>query len=99
MLALIACHDDAEVLRGSLRRVREALRREEDRLVVVADRRTDDSAKLAAENGAIVIERRDETSGAGKGGALRFALEHLPPELSGQLFVAVFDADSIPAPD
>ena len=99
MLALIACHDDAEVLRGSLPRIREALRPGEDRLAVVADRCTDDSARIAAENGAIVIERRDETSGAGKGGALRFALGHLPPELSGQAMVAVFDADSIPSPD
>jgi cellulose synthase/poly-beta-1,6-N-acetylglucosamine synthase-like glycosyltransferase len=99
MLALIACHDDAEVLRGSLPRIRETLRVGEDRLAVVADRCTDDSARIAAENGAFVIERRDETSGAGKGGALAFALDHLPAELSTERFIAVFDADSIPAPD
>jgi hypothetical protein len=70
MLALIACHDDAEVLRGSLPRIREALRPGEDRLVVVADRCGDESATVATEQGAVVIERHDESSGVGKGGAL-----------------------------
>jgi cellulose synthase/poly-beta-1,6-N-acetylglucosamine synthase-like glycosyltransferase len=61
-----------------------------DRLVVVADNCTDDTAAVARTGGAEVIERHDETK-LGKGYALDFALRHLgldPPEI-----VVFVDAD------
>ena len=66
-----------------------------DRLVVVADRCADDTANVARAAGAEVEARTDEVSGAGKGGALRFALERVPGDPREP--VAVFDADSEPS--
>src|ERR1700683_5764217 len=53
-----------------------------DRLVVVADNCTDDTAQVAAAAGAEVVERHD-TSRRGKGCALDFGVRYLqldPPE-------------------
>ena len=61
-----------------------------DRLLVVADNCTDDTAAIAAAAGAEVI-KRDDTVKRGKGYALDFALQHLksdPPEI-----VVIIDAD------
>jgi cellulose synthase/poly-beta-1,6-N-acetylglucosamine synthase-like glycosyltransferase len=61
-----------------------------DRLLVVADNCSDDTAAIAAQSGASVIERQDPER-RGKGYALAFGLEHLaqdPPEV-----VIIVDAD------
>jgi len=61
-----------------------------DRLVVVADNCTDDTAAIAAAAGAEVVERHDQ-SRVGKGYALDFGFRHLradPPRI-----VFVIDAD------
>ncbi|MGA2128935.1 MAG: glycosyltransferase family 2 protein [Xanthobacteraceae bacterium] len=61
-----------------------------DRLLVVADNCTDDTAAAAAAHGAEVIERNDATK-RGKGYALEFGVRHLgsdPPEV-----VIIVDAD------
>ncbi len=61
-----------------------------DRLLVVADNCSDDTASAARAAGAEVIERHDETN-IGKGHALDFGIRHLsaaPPEV-----VIVVDAD------
>jgi cellulose synthase/poly-beta-1,6-N-acetylglucosamine synthase-like glycosyltransferase len=61
-----------------------------DRLVVVADNCTDDTATLASNAGAEVIERHDLTR-IGKGFALDFGIQHLrlnPPNI-----VMLLDAD------
>jgi cellulose synthase/poly-beta-1,6-N-acetylglucosamine synthase-like glycosyltransferase len=66
-----------------------------DRLIVVADNCTDDTASVAAAAGSTVVERHDPTR-RGKGHALDFgvrALETDPPEV-----VIVVDADCIAAP-
>ena len=68
---------------------------EQDRLVVVADNCTDDTAGVARELGATVLERFDDDR-RGKGYAIRHAVDHLesnPPQV-----VVVIDADCLPLP-
>jgi cellulose synthase/poly-beta-1,6-N-acetylglucosamine synthase-like glycosyltransferase len=63
-----------------------------DRVVVVADNCTDDTAEVAARSGVTVIQRSDATR-RGKGYALAFGLDHLaqdPPEV-----VIIVDADCL----
>lgn len=98
MLVLVPCHDDAEALRGALPAMKAALRPGRDRLLVIADRCTDDTAAVAGAAGASVIERKDETGGPGKAGALRFALERAG-EGQAEEPVLVLDADSLPSPE
>lgn len=67
-----------------------------DRLVVIADNCSDDTAALARAAGANVIERQDSQR-RGKGYALAFGVDHLrpdPPEV-----VLVVDADCVLSPD
>ncbi len=64
----------------------------QDRVVVVADNCTDDTAEVAARSGVTVIQRHDATR-RGKGYALAFGQEHLakdPPEV-----VIIVDADCL----
>jgi cellulose synthase/poly-beta-1,6-N-acetylglucosamine synthase-like glycosyltransferase len=65
-----------------------------DTLVVIADRCADETSEVARQHGAEVVIRADDTGGAGKGGALRFALSALPNRAGDA--VAIFDADSRP---
>jgi cellulose synthase/poly-beta-1,6-N-acetylglucosamine synthase-like glycosyltransferase len=67
-----------------------------DKLLVVADNCTDDTAQVALNSGAEVIERCDPTQ-VGKGYALDFGIRHLsvdPPDI-----VVMIDADCRLAPD
>jgi cellulose synthase/poly-beta-1,6-N-acetylglucosamine synthase-like glycosyltransferase len=63
----------------------------EDRLLVVADNCTDDTAAIARAHGAEVVERQDQNR-LGKGFALQHGVDHLaaaqPPEV-----VIIMDAD------
>lgn len=86
---LIPAHDEAQQIVGTVAQVKAQLR-EGDRLVVVADNCTDETANLAKGAGAEVIERFDSER-RGKGYALHFGIEWLstsPPDV----FVVV-DAD------
>ena len=96
MLVLVPAHDDANALRAALPALTGAIRAGRDRVVVIADRCADDTADVARQAGADVVERSDAADGPGKGGALRFALSACsgPPSEP----VAVFDADSGPSP-
>jgi glycosyltransferase involved in cell wall biosynthesis len=86
---LVPAHDESA---GIAQVVRELLPQlsNRDRLIVVADNCSDDTARVAADSGAYVIER-DDPSQRGKGYALAFGIEHLaadPPDV-----VIIVDAD------
>jgi cellulose synthase/poly-beta-1,6-N-acetylglucosamine synthase-like glycosyltransferase len=86
---LVPAHDEALVIGETLRRVREQLA-SGDRLLVVADNCSDDTATLATEAGAEVVERFDARH-RGKGYALDFGVNALradPPEV-----LVIVDAD------
>jgi cellulose synthase/poly-beta-1,6-N-acetylglucosamine synthase-like glycosyltransferase len=86
---LVPAHDEA----GGIEKTVQCLRRqlaEGDRLLVVADNCTDETAAVAARAGAEVVERHD-SSRRGKGYALDFGVRHLerdPPEV-----LVIVDAD------
>src|SRR5438270_6860313 len=86
---LVPAHNESSGLVPTLEDIKEQMRAG-DRLVVVADNCTDDTAAVAAGAGAEVVERRDPGR-IGKGYALDFGLRHLssnPPEV-----VVMIDAD------
>ncbi|MCE7764735.1 glycosyltransferase [Pseudomonas putida] len=86
---LVPAHDEAAIIRATLASITPQLLAG-DRLLVVADNCTDETARLAREAGAEVVERFD-TVLRGKGYALDFGVRHLaqqPPEV-----VIVVDAD------
>jgi len=87
---LVPAHNEKAVISSTLCSITSQLRKE-DRLLVVADNCTDNTANLAREAGAFVIEREDKDK-RGKGYALDFGLQFLandtPPEI-----VIIIDAD------
>jgi cellulose synthase/poly-beta-1,6-N-acetylglucosamine synthase-like glycosyltransferase len=92
LAVLIPAHDESLVITETIKIIQQQLT-ERDRLVVVADNCSDDTAELASECGAEVIRRSDPVR-RGKGYALAFGIEHLaqrPPEV-----VVLMDADTHP---
>jgi len=86
---IVPAHNESSGLLPTLADLRAQLL-PSDRLVVVADNCTDDTATVASLAGAEVIERRDQLR-VGKGYALDLGLRHLqldPPDI-----VIVIDAD------
>src|SRR5712675_673729 len=86
---LIPAHDEAKGILATLNDIKPQLRLS-DRLLVVADNCTDDTAAIAASTGAEVTVRSDLTK-IGKGYALDWGLTHLastPPDI-----VIMIDAD------
>eukprot|EP00913_Durusdinium_trenchii_P028315 g26543.t1 len=86
---LIPAHDEAAVIGDTLATLIPTLR-SGDRVLVVADNCTDDTAAVARTIGADVVERRD-SSQRGKAYALEFGIQALaanPPDV-----VVVLDAD------
>ena len=86
---LVPAHNESLAMLPTLADIRSQLRMV-DRILVVADNCTDDTARVAAAAGTEVIERKDPGR-RGKGFALQFGLAHLsrdPPEI-----VVFFDAD------
>ncbi len=94
-VVLVPAHDEADGIGATLASLRAALG-PRDRILVVADNCTDDTAGRARAEGAEVIERR-EPDRRGKGYALAFGIAHLaeaPPDV-----LIVVDADCRVAPD
>jgi len=91
LVVLMPAHNEALVLTETLRQISPQLV-EGDRLLLVADNCSDDTARIAKAAGAEVIERLDLEL-RGKGYALDFGVRHLrsnPPEV-----VIVIDADCL----
>jgi cellulose synthase/poly-beta-1,6-N-acetylglucosamine synthase-like glycosyltransferase len=88
---LVPAHNEALMIADTLRFIQPQLHTD-DRLIVVADNCSDDTAKIATAAGAEVIERFDAAR-RGKGYALDFGvryLEQVPPEV-----VLIIDADCV----
>lgn len=88
-VVIVPAHDEQAGIGATLRAIGPGPG-ERDRVLVVADNCTDDTARVAREAGARVIERRDDAR-RGKGYALQFGVDHLredPPEV-----VTFVDAD------
>jgi hypothetical protein len=86
---IVPAHDEAGQIEATVRHLA-ADAGGADRVLVVADNCSDQTAALAAAAGARVIERNDRTR-VGKGFAISFALQHLdaaPPDV-----VVLVDAD------
>ena len=88
---LMPAHNESAGIARPLNAIRMQLQ-PGDRVLVVADNCTDDTAEIALANGAEVIVRNDAER-RGKGYALEFGVRHLeaqPPEV-----VIVIDADCL----
>lgn len=91
LAVLVPAHDESAGIAACLRAIGPQLR-DGDRLLVVADNCSDDTADQARACGAEVIERHDAAR-RGKGYALDFGVRHLaaaPPDV-----VVVVDADCL----
>ena len=86
---LVPAHNESAGLRPTIADIKPQLR-SGDRLLVVADNCSDDTAAIAAADGADVIERND-LSKIGKGYALDWGIRHLTTDASA--IVVVIDAD------
>lgn len=88
---LVPAHNEASKIKNTLKTLLPQLT-SQDRLVVIADNCTDETAAIACQCGAIVIERQNSQQ-RGKGYALDYGLQFLeadPPEV-----VCIVDADCI----
>jgi len=91
LVVLIPAHNESAVISDTLASIMPQLQ-VGDRMLVVADNCTDDTALIASSMGAIVLERHDEEE-RGKGFALAYGIEMLhkqPPEV-----LVMVDADCI----
>jgi len=86
---VIPAHNESLLIAGTLRRIMPQLA-PGDHVLVVADNCTDDTARIAAEAGAVVIER-NMSALRGKGYALDFGVRHL--ELRPPKVVLIIDGD------
>jgi cellulose synthase/poly-beta-1,6-N-acetylglucosamine synthase-like glycosyltransferase len=89
LAVLVPAHDESSIIVATLNSIRAQLR-EGDRLLVVADNCTDDTAAVARAVGAEVVERSDELQ-RGKGYALDFGVRHLASAAPD--VVIIIDAD------
>jgi cellulose synthase/poly-beta-1,6-N-acetylglucosamine synthase-like glycosyltransferase len=89
LAVIVPAHNESAGVHVALESVMPQLR-PGDRLVVVADNCSDDTAQVAAAAGAEVVERRD-MSRRGKGCALDFGVRYLEPD--PPQVVVIVDAD------
>lgn len=94
LAVLVPAHDEAAGIAATLQALRAQLR-PGDRLLVVADNCSDETARVALAEGAEVIERQDADR-RGKGYALAFGIDRLRAEAPP--IVVIVDADCLPQP-
>ena len=95
VLALIPAHDEAATVEASIAGL-QSQARPPDRIVVITDNCTDDTASIAQAAGAEVFATVNNTEK--KGGALNQALSHYLPAADDNDVVLVQDADSVLSP-
>lgn len=88
-VVLVPAHNEAAMIANTVRGLKAQLR-DTDQLWVVADNCSDETAALALQAGANVLERTDATR-RGKGYALDFGVRHLADQAHGVLIIV--DAD------
>jgi cellulose synthase/poly-beta-1,6-N-acetylglucosamine synthase-like glycosyltransferase len=93
---IVPAHDEAQILPQTIEALKCQLI-EGDQLIVVADNCSDETAAVARETGAAVIERQHETR-VGKGFALDAGMRHLEASDTTPAVVIFNDADVIAAP-
>ena len=91
---LMPAHDEAAGIAAALATVLPQLQAD-DRLLVVADNCSDDTARIARDAGAEVVERSDAHH-KGKGYALDHGLRHLAGEAKEVLLIVDADCDVAP---
>lgn len=89
---IIPAHNEARVISETLNTLLTEADTPVDRILVVADNCSDDTAQLARTAGVDVIEREDADY-RGKGYALSFAMNYLQLSGSAPMVVIIFDAD------
>lgn len=94
-VAVVICAHNEESVIADLLTALQKQTRPADKVYVIADNCSDDTAAIAGRMGAVVFEKK--TTGGGKADALRFAFEKLQhEEFDGLVFL---DADVILQPD
>lgn len=96
LVAVLPAHDEESTIGAALASLT-AQTRPPDRILVVADNCTDDTAAVAAGHGAEVMASQGNT--CKKAGALNQGLRRLMPHLGSGDHVMIMDADSMIAPD
>ena len=90
VIGLIPAHNEADCIAATLRSVLDQTRTV-DKIYVVADNCTDDTAEIAARYADVIVTKDNRDK---KAGALNQALEILLPELADDDAVLVMDADT-----
>lgn len=91
LAVLVPAHNEASIIHRTLRSIVPGLN-PADRLVVIADNCSDETADIASREGAEVI-RRTDLERRGKGYALDFGIRHL--EIDAPDVVVIIDADCV----
>jgi cellulose synthase/poly-beta-1,6-N-acetylglucosamine synthase-like glycosyltransferase len=93
IVVLIPAHNESIGLAPTIQAVKSQLVLG-DQVIVVADNCSDDTAKIAADFGAVVLERFDALK-RGKGYALDFGVRYIEKQLSQPDVLIVIDADCL----
>ena len=96
LTVLVPAHDESLTIAATLRSLSEQTRPPE-KVVVIADNCTDDTARIAREHGAEVFETIGNREK--KAGALNQALSEMFPGIDDRDVVMIMDADSVIVPD
>ncbi|MDG6101092.1 glycosyltransferase family 2 protein [Dactylosporangium aurantiacum] len=98
IVALVPAYNESATIAGTIRALRRQWSPPIDRIVVVPNNCTDDTAEVAAAGGAEVYEFPGHNPHK-KAGALNWAVLNLLPGLADDDFLLVTDADSLLHPD